>query len=103
MSPLDWVVVCCLPAVAAWPAIASGAQHLLWSFASRPAATPSMPAAGGSTQEWRQAWASTLIELVEEIEVEGRGPLENPEAAARLARELLWQIIGGGTPAPTKK
>jgi hypothetical protein len=103
MSPLDALVAIGLVGVAAWPAIAGSLTQLKAAVQPRPAAPSVVPAAGSSTQEWRQAWATTLIQLCDEIEVEGHGPLDNPEAAARLARELLWQIIGGGSSTPAAK
>lgn len=104
MSLLDVIVLCSLAGVClGLPAITSGVRTLRATFQPRPAAPPAKPAAGGP-EEWRQAWASNLISLLEDIETRGQGEFEKPEVAARLARELLWQIIGGdGAPPSSKK
>lgn len=100
MSPLDLLVVTVIVGCVAWPALHSGVTHLVTLLQPRPAAPSAVPAAGGSIQEWRQAWASKLIELIDELE-SGKAGVNKPEPAVRLAKELLWQIIGGGGPTPT--
>lgn len=99
MSPVDALVVAALVGCAAWPAIGQGLVRLRAALAPRPAATAQV----SDVQEWRQAWASQLIQLIQEIEVQGEGVFADPDSPVSLARQLIWQIIGGGAQPPSKK
>lgn len=89
MTPLDLAVVVGIAAVLALPYLRSTVGLLSW------------PAKKDGGMAWRQRWAATVIDFIEEVEA-GEGTLERPEAALRLARELVWEIIGGDGPQPTK-
>lgn len=100
MAPTDWLVVVGIAGCLAWPAVSAWGSSVASMLTPRPAAPAVKPAADG--QEWRQAWASVVIDLINELE-SGSVKLDKPEVAARLARELLWQIIGGGGEKPPAK
>jgi hypothetical protein len=102
MGTLDLLVVASLGLMASWPFIANGFSYALASLKPRPASPAADPAGGSSnTEEWRQAWAFTLIRLIDDIEG-GKTHFENEAAARKLARDLLWEIIGGDGPTPSK-
>ena len=97
MGMIDYAVIAVLSLAAAWPVLAPLASRLK----PRPAPAAAKPAAGSPIEAWRQAWAATLITLLNEIEA-GEGHFEDEKAAIRLAKELLWEIIGGDGPTPSK-
>ena len=98
MGLLDIVVGSAFALMVGWPWIASVAGRLV---APRSAAPAAVPAGGSPTEVWRQTWASTLISLIDEIE-QGEGYFEDSKAALMLSKELLWEIIGGDGPTPSK-
>lgn len=98
MGLVDILVIASLGLMAGWPWIASAASRLV---APRSAAPAAVPAVGSPIEEWRQTWASTLITLIDEIE-NGEGHFEDSKAALKLSKELLWEIIGGDGPTPSK-
>lgn len=99
MNSLDLLVLLTLGGMAAWPFIAS---PLLSMIRPRPA-TPAAPAAEGGSivEEWRQAWAFTLMRLIDDIET-GGSHFEDKVLARKLTRDLLWEVIGGDGPVPSK-
>lgn len=98
MTLLDVLVICVLVGGAAWPAVSAAVPRI---FSPRPAARPAEPAEGSPIEAWRQAWASTIITLIDQIEG-GHGHFEDEKVALRLAKELLWEVIGGDGPMPSK-
>jgi hypothetical protein len=100
MSPLDLAVVGVLGLMAAWPFIAGRISWLTELVKPRPASPAATPE-GSPIEEWRQAWAFTLIRLIDDIEA-GVTHFEDDVAARKLARDLLWEIIGGDGPTPSK-
>lgn len=95
MNQLDLLVLAGIGTAALWPLLKGVVARVR---SPRPAA-PVTPTS--SVQEWRQAWASTLIRLIDELEG-GDGHFPNPDAALRLSKELLWEVIGGDGPQPSK-
>lgn len=98
MGWLDIGVGLTLALMVGWPWIASAAGRLV---APRSAAPAAVPAGGSPIEEWRQTWASTLISLIDDIE-QGEGYFDDSKAALKLSKELLWEIIGGDGPTPSK-
>lgn len=98
MGLLDWLVIGTLAVMAAWPWVASRFAAFV---ATRPAASAAKPADGSPIEEWRQAWSSTLISLIDDIEG-GEGHFADEKSALKLAKELLWEVIGGDGPTPSK-
>jgi hypothetical protein len=43
---------------------------------------------------WRQQWSAILIDFINEVEG-GKVTLQKPDEALRLAKELVWELIGG--------
>lgn len=101
MSSLDLVVIGSIAVAAAWPLLTGAVRRIAAASKPRPAAPPAVSAAGSTTEDWRQAWASTFISLIEEIE-SGESHFEDDKAALRLAKELLWEVIGGDGQPPSK-
>ena len=100
MGLVDILVVVTLGLMAGWPWIASAASRLV---APRSAAPAAVSAGGSPIEAWRQTWASTLIRLIDDIENgEGHFGVEESKAALKLSKELLWEIIGGDGPTPSK-
>jgi hypothetical protein len=97
MGLLDIAVIATLGLMVGWPWLAS----LIPTLTPRPAATAAKQEAGSSDDDWRQAWASTLIRLINEIEA-GEGRFEDDRQALILSRELLWEVIGGDGAKPSK-
>lgn len=64
--------------------------------------TVTKPVLFDTTQEWRQRWSATIIDLIEDVE-DGTATLNRPDTVLRLARELVWEIIGGDQPAGKAK
>lgn len=91
MTPLDFAVVAAVAAALGLPYIRSFISIAPW---------PSAPKADRALA-WRQKWAATIIDLLEEVE-SGQGTLERPAETIRLARELIWEVIGGDGPQPSK-
>lgn len=87
MSITDLVIYGSLIAVACGPA----AVKYLRPALSRPA----VKVAAG----WRQQWSATLIDFINEVEG-GKVTLQKPEEALRLAKELVWELIGGEPAKP---
>lgn len=100
MSMLDAIVLVVLTSGAGWPLFSRWLASATASLKPRPA-TSAATAEGSPIQEWRQAWASTLIRMIDEIEA-GHGHFDDPKAALRLSKELLWEVIGGDGPQPSK-
>lgn len=98
MGLVDMLVVGAIGLMAGWPWIAMAASRFVAPRSAAPAATS---AVGSPIEEWRQTWASTLITLIDEIE-SGEGHFEDSKAALKLSKELLWEIIGGDGPTPSK-
>ena len=91
MTAIDLAVLGGLAAVAAAPALPS--LSLLLKARPKP-----NPADAEQTQEaWRQQWTSTLIDLLGDLEGQDMAP------AAKLCRELMWEIIGGEPETTGKK
>lgn len=88
MNPLDLAVGAGVVAMLALPYVRPVVMSL-W-----PGKKP-MPSA------WRQRWAATLIDFIDEIE-DGKDELPRPDHATMLARELVWEIVGGDGPQPSK-
>lgn len=104
MSSSDLIVYSGLAALALAPAIKPA---LSWVYGVASSAAPTLPlkpaAPEGDTLEaWRQKWSATLITFIESIEG-GEGSLEDDAKATRLARELIWEIIGGDGQQAGKK
>lgn len=91
MSPLDVVVIVAVAAAIGLPYLRSAVGLITW---------PGAPAKAKALA-WRQKWAATLIDFIEEVEA-GGGTLERPEQALVLARELVWEVIGGDGSQPPK-
>jgi hypothetical protein len=83
MALTDLLVVAALAAVAGYPAIAALLPN------------PGKPADAG-VKSWRQEWSATLIKLIDEIEG-GSSHFAHPDKALTLAKELLWEVVGGDT------
>lgn len=98
MGLLDWAVAAALGAMVVWPWVAPRVAALVTARTAAPAAKP---AVGGSIEGWRQSWSSTLISLIDEIE-SGEAHFEDDKAAVKLAKELLWEVIGGDGSIPSK-
>lgn len=98
MTTLDLLVLLSIGAMAAWPVVFPYVSGLL---KPRTAVAAAKPEAGSSIEEWRQSWAHTLIKLIDDIE-NGEGHFEDEKLALKLAKELLWEIIGGDGPTPSK-
>jgi hypothetical protein len=95
MNPLDLIVVVAIAAVLGLPYLRSAVGLL-----SQPKLVPLLPPEPDAIA-WRQRWAANVIDLIDEIE-DGQSELERPDTALRLARELVWEIIGGDGPQPSK-
>ena len=96
MSPIDVGVYGAIAAVALLPF--SGAA-LGWLRGLLPSSRGPAQAAAN----WRQHWSGVLIDFIDDVEEDG-GDLAKPEEALRLARELVWELIGGdGAQASGKK
>lgn len=91
MNPVDLAVLGGLAAVAAAPAL----PRLSLLLKARP--KPSQAASEQSQEVWRQKWTSTLIDLLGDLEEQDMAP------AAKLCRELMWEIIGGEPEVTGKK
>jgi hypothetical protein len=102
MTSLDLLVILALGSMAAWPFLVNSLVGLASRLQPRPA-TPAAPAAEGGSivEEWRQAWAFTLMRLIDDIET-GDSHFEDLVLARKLTRDLLWEVIGGDGPAPSK-
>jgi hypothetical protein len=87
MTPVDIAVYSGLAAVALYP-FAGPALAKLKSL------KPSKVAEADDGPALTRQWADTLICLIEEIEG-GELPLANDKESTRLARQLIWQLIGG--------
>lgn len=99
MNTLDALVAAAIGGMAAWPFIVKLASPLL---VHTPKTAPAAGPKAGDTEAWRQSWASTLISLLDQIEA-GQGHFADDKTALRLAKELLWEIIGGdGAPSKAK-
>lgn len=82
MALTDLLVVAALAAVAGYPML-----------------TGLLPKAGKSeanVKSWRQEWSAILIKLIDEIEG-GSSHFAHPDKALVLAKELLWEVVGGDT------
>ncbi len=101
MQTLDLLVILALGSMAAWPFLVNSLVGLASRLQPRPAAPSAAPVIGSPTEEWRQAWAFTLLKLVDDIEA-GEAHFEDRVLARKLARDLLWEIIGGDGPVPSK-
>jgi hypothetical protein len=101
MQPLDLLVILALVGMAGWPFIVNSFVGLSSRLQPRPAAPSVAPVIDMPAEEWRQAWAFTLIKLVDDIEA-GDAHFEDRVLARKLARDLLWEIIGGDGPVPPK-
>lgn len=100
MSILDSVMLVSIGLVLAWPYLFSFLAGL-WKPGTA-SIVPSAPADGRPIEQWRQSWASRLITLIEQIENQ-EDHFVNDKAALALAKELLWEIIGGdGLPSKGK-
>jgi hypothetical protein len=94
MSLLDVGVYGTIAAVALLP-FAGKVKQLVGKLSPKPA-----PAA--TSQEWRQRWSATIIDLIDEVE-DGDAEINRPETVLRLARELVWEIIGCDQPTAKAK
>jgi hypothetical protein len=104
MSSSDLIVYSVIAALAVAPAIKPA---LSWAYGLVSGAAPTLPAQPPHQSDtvevvWRQKWSATLITFIESIE-DGEGHLEDEAKAARLARELIWEIIGGDGQQAGKK
>lgn len=81
MTIIDVVVLAAVGGVAAWPLIGNGLPKIFRGRSS-------------IDYSWRQKWAHTIIELINQIE-EGQKELRNPDQALLLSKELVWELIGG--------
>lgn len=90
MSHIDLAFGAAVALVVAWPVV--------WKYASKLRATGPQAT---SVEAWRQKWTATLITLIDQIEA-GGGHFTSKDSAVRLAKELLWEVIGGDGPQPTK-
>ncbi len=100
MGLIDIAVVSALALMAGWPWIASAIA--VASPITPRSAAPAVATAEDSHEEgWRQTWVSTLIDLIDQLEA-GELPVENEQLALKLSKELLWEIIGGDGPQPSK-
>lgn len=104
MSSSDLMVYSVLAVLAAAPYL----QTLVLQLWDRVAnAVPTLPAPAPAHQDatleaWRQNWSATLISFLDSIEA-ADGLVEDEAKAARLARELIWEIIGGDGQQAGKK
>lgn len=104
MSSSDLIVYSGLAALAISPFIKPA---LSWAYGLASSAAPTLPPKPPAHQSdtlevWRQKWSATLITFIESIEG-GEGILEDEAKATRLARELIWEIIGGDGQQAGKK
>lgn len=87
MTNLDLAVYAGLAVAALFP-FAGDALSYVKSLA------PKRKPAQANESDATRRWADTLIVLLEDIS-EGNVLAGNDEEASRLARELIWQLIGG--------
>lgn len=92
MNSLDILVLSGVLTVVLGPVAYASVKGYL---SSRPAAPVSKP----SSDDWRQEWASCLIGFIDEVEADSSRLIDSAKAV-RLARELIWEIIGGDGEQP---
>lgn len=92
MNSLDLLVLSGVTAVMLGPVAWASVRGYLSSRPVSPAPKP-------SSDDWRQEWASCLIGFIDEVEADSTR-LNDSVKAVRLARELIWEIIGGDGEQP---